>query len=69
MVYDHGDYLPAGTHTVELSYSESGGVDRVRNYSISIPKGRVDILMDKPTVTIEFDDLTGTSGCWRGRQS
>ena len=61
MVYDHGDYLPAGTHTVELSYSESGGVDRVRNYSITIPKGRVDILMDKPKVTIEFDDLTGTA--------
>ena len=61
VVYDHGDYLPAGTHTVELSYSESGGVDRVRNYSISVPKGRVDILMDKPKVTIEFDDLTGNS--------
>ncbi|MEO1862765.1 MAG: LamG-like jellyroll fold domain-containing protein, partial [Verrucomicrobiia bacterium] len=61
VVYDHGDYLPAGTHTVELSYSESGGVDRVRNYSITVPKGRVDILMDKPKVTIEFDDLTGDS--------
>ena len=50
------------THTVELSYSESGGVDRVRNYSFTIPKGRVDILMDKPTVTIEFDDAPGALG-------
>ncbi|MFQ3168023.1 MAG: hypothetical protein ACI8QI_000560, partial [Limisphaerales bacterium] len=59
VVYDHGDYLPGGTHTVELTYTESGGVTRVRNYSFTIPKGRIDILMDKPTVTIEFDDLTG----------
>jgi len=62
VVYDHGDYLPAGANTVELSYTESGGTARVRNYSITIPKGRIDILMDKPTVTVEFDDLTGDAG-------
>ena len=62
VVYDHGDYLPGGAHTVELSYTESGGTARVRNYSFSIPKGRIDILMDKPTVTVNFDDLTGTAG-------
>jgi hypothetical protein len=62
VVYDHGDYLPGGAHTVELSYTESGGANRVRNYSFSIPKGRIDILMDKPTVTVEFDELTGAAG-------
>ena len=62
VAYDHGDYFPAGVHTVELSYTESDGTARVRNYSFSIPKGRIDILMDKPTVTVEFDDLSGTKG-------
>ena len=62
VVYDHGDYLPGGEHAVELSYTESDGTARVRNYSFSIPKGRIDILMDNPTVTVEFDDLTGPTG-------
>ncbi|HJN88823.1 MAG TPA: hypothetical protein QGG93_00725, partial [Verrucomicrobiota bacterium] len=62
VVYNHGDYLPGGDYAVELSYTESGGVSRVRSYSFSIPKGRVDILMDNPTVTIEFDELSGIIG-------
>ena len=62
VVYDHGDYLPAGDHTVELSYSESGGVSRVRSYSCSIPKGTVAVLMDKPVIYIPFDDTEGDKG-------
>ncbi|MBC8245912.1 MAG: hypothetical protein H8E20_16175 [Verrucomicrobia bacterium] len=62
VVYNHGDYLPGGAHTIELSYTESDGTARVRNYSFSIPKGRIDILMDNPTVTVEFDDLSGPTG-------
>ena len=58
-VYDHGDYFPAGTHTAELSYTESDGTARVRSHSFTIPKGRVDILMDKPKVTVELDDVSG----------
>ena len=62
VVYNHGDYLPGGSHTIELSYTESDGTARVRNYSFSIPKGRIDILLDNPTVTVEFDDLSGPTG-------
>ena len=59
VVYNHGAYLPAGNHTVELSYTESGGTSRVREYSFSIPKGRIDILEDKPVIYIPFDDTSG----------
>ena len=62
VVYDHGDYIPGGDYAIELSYTESDGTARVRNHSISIPKGRIDILLENPTVTVEFDDLTGPTG-------
>ena len=62
VVYDHGDYFSAGDYTVELSYTESGGVSRVRSYSYSIPKGTVAVLMDKPVIYIPFDDTEGDKG-------
>ena len=59
VVYNHGAYLPAGNHTVELSYTESDGTSRVREYSFSIPKGRIDILQDNPVVYIPLDETSG----------
>ena len=59
VVYDHGDYLSGGDYTVELSYTESGGVSRVRSHSFSIPRGRPDILFDNPVIYIPFDDTAG----------
>ena len=61
VVYDHGDYLPAGNHTIELSYKESNGTERVRNYSFNIPKGRIEILADTPFFYFPFDETSGNS--------
>ena len=61
VVYDHGDYLPAGNHTIELSYKESNGTERVRNYSFNIPKGRIEILADKPFFYYTFDETSGNT--------
>ena len=59
VVYDHGDYLPPGTHDIELSYKESSGTERERSYSFNIPKGRIDILADKPFYYFPFDESNG----------
>lgn len=59
--YDHGDYITAGSHTVELTYKESNGTERVRNFSFNIPKGRINILADGPFYFFPFDETEGTT--------
>ena len=59
VVYDHGDYLPPGIHAIELSYKESNGTERVRDYSFKIPKGRIEILASKPFWFFPFDETSG----------
>ena len=61
VVYDHGDYLPPGTHAIELSYKESNGTERVRDYSFKIPKGRIEILASKPFWFFPFDEASGAT--------
>ena len=61
VVYDHGDYLPPGSHAVEISYKESNGIERVRSYSFNIPKGRIEILADTPFFYFTFDETSGDS--------
>ena len=59
IVYDHGDYLPPGIHAIELSYKESNGTERVRDYSFKIPKGRIEVLASKPFWFFPFDETSG----------
>ena len=61
VVYDHGDYLPPGIHAIELSYKESNGTERVRDYSFKIPKGRIEVLASKPFWFFPFDETSGNS--------
>ena len=41
VVYDHGDYLPPGTHDIELSYKESSGTEPVSYTHLTLPTKRI----------------------------